>query len=171
VPIDAPGIAFQAWILGAFAIRSTMNEHLIRLRAAWNGTFTKDGAPHVARVDLPTSWTGDVPQAPFLLRRRFQAPRIDPEREQIVLRLEGTAGLRRVALNGQDCGVSVDVRHAIEIPIEGLRPAGNELLLEVDPSEWPRAVLTGEQLWGTIALLIRPRPDVEADGGDCSECL
>lgn len=148
-----------------------MSEHLIRFRAAWEGVFVDTGVPRVERVDLPRSWAAACPKNAFSLRRKFQAPRLEPGAEELLLRLEGTYGLRRVTLNGLDCRPTVVNEAVVELEIADLRATSNELMLDVDPSDWPPSVRSGEQLWGMIALVIRPRAALRPDGGGHNDRL
>ena len=118
-----------------------MPEHLIRLRGAWDWT-APDGP---RRVDLPATWPAGL-AGPLVLARRFQRPRIDPDREALALRLEAVPGLLRVRLNGVEIGGPA----AGEIPLGDL-PARNLLELEADPAG------LGAGPWGAIALVIRAR--------------
>lgn len=126
------------------------SEHLIRLRGAWEFETNLGGEPITRRVDLPTVWPADV-RSPFCLGRRFGAPRLDPARDEIFLRLEDVAGLRKAWLNDIPLDLSPATAGRISIAIgTGLNPR-NLLVLEVDPSDWDQE--PGGR-WGTIALAI-----------------
>jgi hypothetical protein len=138
-----------------------MAEHLIRLRAAWEGDFPAERDRFRRRIDLPAVWD-PAPRAPFRLRRRFQAPRAG-EGEEVVLRLARVPGLAAVWLNGREVGPGAE-----RVLAGFLKAGGNELVLDVDPRDWPPEVAAGAETWGEVALAIRPRPLV---GGRDAETL
>jgi hypothetical protein len=139
-----------------------MPEHLIRLRAAWEGEFPNPQDGTRQRIDLPTLWR-PAPSGPFRIRRRFQAPRLGAD-EEVRLRLLYVPGLAAVRLNGQ----ALDFDR--EVALEGLRPGPNELVLDVDPREWAAEVAAGGISWGEVVLVIRTR-DPEVIGGPGGEAL
>jgi len=118
-----------------------MPEHLIRLRGAWD--WLTEAGPR--RVDLPITWPPGL-AGPLVLSRRFQRPRVDPDREALALRLGDVPGLIRARLNGDEVAGPA----AGEVPLGNL-PARNLLILEVDPAG------LDEGPWGAIALVIRAR--------------
>jgi hypothetical protein len=132
------------------------SEHLIRLRGGWEcigGHFGGDPAVP-ARLTLPVDWPDGLHE-PLRLTRRFSAPPLDPEREQLLLRLADIAGLCSVALNDRLLAAPAG-ESALELPLAEHIAARNVLVLEVDPRAWADA--PGARLgWGSIALVVRPR--------------
>ena len=74
-----------------------MNEHIIRLRRAWEGT--SGGLPR--RIDLPIVWPEESDRS-IVLRRRFQTPRIDEASETLSLRFQAIDGVVSIRLNGRE---------------------------------------------------------------------
>ncbi len=134
-----------------------MAEHLIRLRAGWEGRV---GLGEPQRVDLPTCWPEDL-REPVRLARRFGSPRVDPGCESLVLRLEQVAGLQRVWLNGQRLSGSTREPARLEIPLPVPLPPRNLLELEAEPYTG----VSEDEVWGTIALVIRTH-ERESNVGD-----
>jgi len=126
-------------------------EHLIRLRGAWQMRRPDDPAETPRRVVLPTSWPAEG-AGTLLLTRRFQRPPVAAGRERVRLRLEAVAGLVSVRLNGDELARPAAGTEALELDVEGLLRARNELVLEVAPP----APGAEPSPWGAIALVIGP---------------
>ncbi len=129
---------------------STMPEHQIRLRVAWDRLDDSDDPPR--RVDLPTVWTVwtvSDPARPFRLLRKFGRPTFDPGAVAVALELLDVPGLVAVRLNGQ----SLEVKD--RIAVDGILQARNLLELDVDLSEAGR--IEPGSAWGSIALVIADR--------------
>lgn len=128
-----------------------MNEHFIRLRRGWE--VVSVDPPR--RVDLPIVWPEDFPRS-IVLRRRFQTPRIDAERETLVLRFEAIAGTVSLRLNGQVITPSSPPPTTIREWIwETPRPGGNVLEIDVDLGGHSEADARRSEPWGGIALVVR----------------
>jgi hypothetical protein len=132
-----------------------MVDHVIRLRAAWEARFLEGDALASRRIDLPVA-INELPKKRFRLRRTFGAPPIIAGTEEVALRLCDVSGLRAVWLNGRMLTPSGSESALLEYPLDELRPARNELVLEVDPLDSTGTRAT-PALWGQIALVIRRR--------------
>jgi hypothetical protein len=131
------------------------SEHLIRLRGGWEWQASEAGSEVGRRIALPTVWPPGL-SAPIRLVRRFGGPPVDPQREQVVLRLENVPGLRSVWLNDRLLGQLTQNADALEFVVDEPLPARNLLRLLVDPTAWSDLEAISVP-WGTIALAIRPR--------------
>ena len=126
-----------------------MPEHVIRLRGGWERVDPL-GRAEGPRVTLPLPRPG----GPVRLARSFQAPRVDPAREAVWLRVADAPGLRSVRLNGRDLGPAdgLEAARAYRLPAD--LPARNRLELAAEPAS---------DGWGSIALVIRDRNDPPPD--------
>ena len=136
------------------------SEHFIRLRGGWERQAEGEGNIPTPRITLPTTWPPDW-IASIRLRRSFGRPPIDVDRQELVLRLEDVAGLRRVWLNDRALPLPEIPGDSIVLPIGDPLPDRNVLILEIDPSSWAIGE-RGPGVWGSIALVIRDRG---AEGG------
>jgi hypothetical protein len=138
-----------------------MPEHLIRLRGGWLWLEPQArGQPPdpsmSRRLTLPMPWPqGSTINGSVRLTRSFATPRIDPEREILLLRLEHVHGLVSAELNDREITRSAPETTAIDIPLPYPLPSRNRLVLEVEP---PLAGVIVEQ-WGVIALVIVTRSE------------
>ncbi len=128
-----------------------MKEHLIRLRGGWvawnenvETSSTEEGPGE--RISLPRTWTSTTRPRRVRLVREFGAPRLDPDRESLSLRMEQVPGLISARLNGQELALAESGTSFREFPIGPLLSRRNLLILEVEPE--------GQKLWGVIALVI-----------------
>jgi hypothetical protein len=141
-----------------------MSDHWIRLRGGWRADReTPAGPPGWVALPLPQPpW----PDPPAALRRAFHAPPIDADREAVWLRLERTAGLRAVRLNGATlvAGTTGPGVIAVRLPVD--LPARSLLELEPEPDFAPPAD-AGE--WGRVALVIRDAGAFAGELGDPGE--
>jgi hypothetical protein len=131
-----------------------MDEHRIRLRAAWvldPGPDPGEGRPR--RVDLPIAWHEDAgPRA--RLRRGFGRPRLDPDRESARLELAEVPGLLAVRINGADAG-PIGGAGPLSVPLPDPLPARNVVELEVDLAGLGPAARA--RAWGQVAVVVGPR--------------
>lgn len=126
-----------------------MSEHWIRLRGGW----TADRGPSAESggwLTLPMTrppW----PDAPRAVRRSFQTPPLDRDREELWLVIAAMPGLRSIRLNGQPLLAEASGNTSREIPL----PAhlSGRCLLELELEEALSHSEAGE--WGQVALVIR----------------
>ncbi len=129
-----------------------MADHRIRLRGAWerHDPDAKTGR----RVSLPLerehAGAGHV-----RLIRPFNRPPLDPERERLLLEMEGIAGLVSVRLNQQEIARPEPGTEELTLTLDQPLPMRNVLSLEVEFRDERDARLEHSR-WGTIALVIRP---------------
>ena len=131
-----------------------MTEHIIRLRGGWETDHPLEG--HPARfLTLRLKHPRPLP-SPIELIRRFSSPRIELDREVVILKFEDVEGLEFVRLNDRtlDLPDEIDSDFVLELE-EPLRPR-NELRLGV---RWPDNLsqASKDTEWGNIALVIVPR--------------
>lgn len=144
-----------------------MAEHRIRFRGGWSwghpGAGVSSGPP---RVTLPLSWPPDR-TTPASLGRRFQAPPLDHDRENLALELDDVPGLRCVRLNDAELARPAAGTVSLRIPlsVQNLMPRNNLLVLVVDPA----AAIAGGEGWGKVALLIGRRGE-GTGASDEDEC-
>lgn len=128
-----------------------MSEHWIRLRGGWTADRGDSNSP-AGWLTLPLS-RSPWPDPPRTLRRHFQAPLIDPQREAVWLVLAAMPGRREIRLNGEPLDATPGDSMAVEIPLPAPLPHRCRLEIELmadDPG--PSA-----DEWGHVALVIRPR--------------
>lgn len=129
-----------------------MNEYRIALRRAWQAESVGGNVP--ARVDLPM--VVDSAWGIFRLVRRFHTPEIDARAQEVLVRLEQVAGLRRVSIDGEVVAAALTENGGYEISVSAER--GSRIIeLEVD------AAHTGEpqrSSWGHVHVIIRERGNV-----------
>jgi hypothetical protein len=138
-----------------------MPEHLIRLRGGWlwlepqaRGRLPDPSMSR--RLTLPLSWPqGNTGKGRVRLTRSFATPRIDPEREILLLRLEHVHGLVSAELNAREITRSAPGTTTIDIPLPYPLPCRNHLVLEV---ESPLPGVDVEK-WGVVALVIVTRSE------------
>lgn len=118
-----------------------MTEHRIHLRRAWD-------ADRPTRLDLPARWGLDP--IPRRIARRFNRPRIDDAVEVLSLEFAEVPGLIAASLNDRDLGSPPDGEDPWVVPLTGLEPSGNLLVLTLDAEQARRS-----EDWGRISLLIR----------------
>lgn len=140
-----------------------MSEHWIRLRGGW----IADRGHH---TDPPAWLTLPLPQppwpgAPQALRRHFQAPPLDAERESLWLVVAQTSGLRAVRLNGDLVLAPAPGAdsHEIALPL----PLPRRSLLELELSE--EAPGPSPVAWGHVALVIRSRDTHASPPGEAGD--
>ncbi len=128
-----------------------MTEHQIRLRGGWELREDSEGPPR--RLTLPFTHVAGSAR-PLQLYRSFQAPRLDPGREQLWLRVESVPGLLEIRFNGQtllrpDAGAPLELVRLDNGPDSALA-VRNELMFRVDV-----ALIPPDEPWGSVALVIR----------------
>jgi hypothetical protein len=128
-----------------------LTEHQIRLRGGWELREDSEGPPR--RLTLPFTHVPGFAR-PLQLYRSFQAPSLDPGREQLWLRVESVPGLLEIQLNGRklprpDAGAPVEIVRLDKGPDPALA-VRNELMFRVDV-----ALVPPEEPWGSVALVIR----------------
>lgn len=135
-----------------------MSEHRIPLRRAWRLLRPRAGPPDATPIDLPSALLPGPGDGPFRLVRAFHAPRLDPDRESLSLRIDDLPGLVAARLDDAPLPWTPDEPGPVEIPLDGLVAPGARatLALEVEPGpEAPAAPA------GRVALVIRPRPPAD----------
>lgn len=126
-----------------------MSEHWIRLRGGWI-------AERGDRVEEAGWWTLPLirapwPDAPRAVRRSFQTPPIDREREGLWLVIAAMPGIRSIRLNGDSILRDASGRPSHEIRLPNHPP--RRCLLELELEEMVSGLEAGE--WGQVALVIR----------------
>jgi len=138
-----------------------MAEHIIRLRAAWQGVFESRLGEEVRRIDLP-AFPAPVLEGISRLERRFQSPRITPEKERLLLRLKSMPDLLAVRLNGQEILRGAPPEGGVEIELPPLTSGSNRLVLDLDRHATARR--TPGASWGEVTLVIRSIDRAQAVG-------
>jgi hypothetical protein len=139
--------------LSTLEIPSTMSEHFIRFRVAWDCHFRDGDVEVVRRVDLPTDWPAG-PSSPFRLERRFGRPPMDPSAESIRLEMLRVPGLVAARLNGRELAGPDLPGDDWSVPLTDPLSPRNLLVLEVDFRSLPGP----PKSWGAVALVISGRP-------------
>jgi hypothetical protein len=131
-----------------------VTEHTIRLRGGWtcHAAGTALESPE-RRLTLPVRWGPDDTE-PLILTRRFSRPRLLPDREALVLRMDQVGGILSLSLNGQSIAPISPTTCRYEIELGGLLER-NELVLHVETRsrECEPAGISAE--WGVISLVVR----------------
>lgn len=137
-----------------------MPEHKIRLRAAWEADFADNANTVTSRLDLPIIWP-DQARFPIRLRRAFNAPRYDTNREALFLSLQNCSGISLLWIDGSLLQqLTSELANPIEIELPSLSPARHVLELELALDTLDQSLLASPnaQPWGEISLVFRDRP-------------
>ena len=97
-----------------------------RLGTSWDGRLgpSDQGDPP---AQCPSRRSGPAPAVAW-----FQAPRLDPERETLALRLDAVPGLMGVTLNGHEIAEVAPGGSSLLVPLGVDLPARNQLILEAE---------------------------------------
>ena len=133
-----------------------MPEHRIRLRGGWECHYREgddgDGPEIVRRVNLPITWTDDLPRKIRLIRQ-FGKPPVDLQVEVVSLELRNVYGLEVARINGRESTVATSSDDSRSIALGDPLLPRNGLILEINLAE----AQAREGEWGEIWLSIRPR--------------
>ena len=129
-----------------------MSEHLIRLRGGWERLEPGERSP-ATRVTLPLL---GFPEGPGRVRlsRWFQAPRLEPGRETLWLRLDAVAGLIAVVLNDSEIAHGPFPTSPVLVRLSENLSTRNRIVLEVE-SPQQRDPAPADFRWGEVALVVR----------------
>ncbi len=140
-----------------------MSEHWIRLRGGWVAD-QGDSADSAGWLTLPLA-APPWPDAPRAVRRSFQTPSIDHQREGLWLVIAEMPGIREIRLNGEPIPPDASGNSPREIRLPGHLP--RRCLLELELVERFPGPSTGD--WGHVALVIREDDPPESAPGESRE--
>jgi hypothetical protein len=134
--------------------RREVSEHRIRLRGGWTCQGANSSAADQESITLPVRWDLRNPRR-VRLSRRFGRPPIDRVGQKLFLELDHARGIQSLRLNGTIVEATSPARSNYLIEITAA-PERNTLVIEVETGESTSGAAGDENLWGQIALLIRP---------------
>jgi hypothetical protein len=131
-----------------------VTEHMIRLRGGWACRALDSPDSSERPLTLPVRW-GPHDPARMFLTRKFGRPRLDPDRETLLLKMDHVPGILSVDLNGHPIARSAALVSRYEIELAHLLDR-NVLVLEIETPESRLGPAGNVAEWGMISLVIRP---------------